>query len=153
MHVGPMHCSVVRLVLCWVPWSIVHAFRCLVGAGRTARAASCLLRKNKFVITVFPVGGVRGSSRFVLLTAHLLRASFKGLSFPRCFSSRGGVEAWKGVRGYCSRFCVLPKGFLMGLPPRPCWSRGVGHRSLPGVPFIRDQQPIPDFTHATALLV
>ena len=63
------------------------------------------------------------------------------------------MELSKTFTEIAPRFLVLPMGF--------CWVFHLAHvaheelatRSLPGIPFIRDRQPLPDLTKATAILV
>ena len=63
------------------------------------------------------------------------------------------LELGKSFTGIAPRFRVLPMGFSWALHLAHVAHEELATSSLPGIPFIRDRQPLPDLTKATAVLV
>ena len=72
----------------------------------------------------------------------------QGLSVPEEV-----LELGKIFSDIAPRFRVLRMGFSWAFHLAHVAHEELATRSLPGIPFIRDRQPLPDLTKATAILV
>ena len=64
-----------------------------------------------------------------------------------------GLELGKSFTEIAPSFRALPLGFSWALPLSHVAYEELTTRSLLGIHFIRDRQPLPDCTKATAILV
>ena len=84
------------------------------------------------------------------ISVDLLSTAFLSQGLP---VSEEVLELGTPFTDIAPRFRVLPIGFSWAFHLVHVVHEERATRSLPGAPFIRDRQPLPDLTKATAILV
>ena len=150
--VGLPLCFADALVQFWVPWSHGLAYLWQGGVGDRQAAALCSSHRRTFGITFSGWLCRKSPGLFCLphISVDIITKAFlaQGLDV-----TAEVLELGKTFTEIAPRVRVLPMGCSWAFHLAHVAHEELATRSLPGTPFMRDRQPLPDLTKATAILV